>query len=146
MGLGVAGVDMLQSDHGPLILEVNSSSPGSKALKPQLKKILPEAYSLCRAECVTYFRMKTHRPLNILDTEIKPGKQTILNLDIARLHTRTKVEVPVIIERGLEDGPVLLLNAGIHGNEVNGVEIIREVISRKINKPKRGTVHLYSGA
>ncbi len=84
--------------------------------------------------------MKTHRPLNILDTEIKPGKQTILNLDIARLHTRTKVEVPVIIERGLEDGPVLLLNAGIHGNEVNGVEIIREVISRKINKPKRGTV------
>lgn len=78
--------------------------------------------------------------MTILGTEILPGKQTILNLDIARLHTRTKVEVPVIVERSREDGPVLFLNAGIHGNEVNGVEIIREIISRKINKPKRGTV------
>ena len=84
--------------------------------------------------------MKNHRPMTILGTEIRPGKQTILNLDIARLHTRAKVEVPVIVERGREDGPVLLLNAGIHGNEVNGVEILREIISKKINKPRRGTV------
>ncbi|WP_299583843.1 succinylglutamate desuccinylase/aspartoacylase family protein [uncultured Sunxiuqinia sp.] len=84
--------------------------------------------------------MKKHQPMTILGTPILPGKQTILNLDIARLHTRAKVEVPVIVERGREDGPVLLLNAGIHGNEVNGVEIIRDIIARKINKPKRGTV------
>ena len=84
--------------------------------------------------------MRQNKPMKILGTEIIPGKQTILNLDIARLHTRTKVEVPVIVERAREDGPVLLLNAGIHGNEVNGIEIIREIISRKINKPKRGTV------
>lgn len=84
--------------------------------------------------------MKKHRPMTILGTEIRPGKQTLINLDIARLHTRAKVEVPVIVERSREDGPVLLLNAGIHGNEVNGVEIVREIISKKINKPKRGTV------
>jgi hypothetical protein len=84
--------------------------------------------------------MRQNKPMKILGTEIIPGKQTILNLDIARLHTRTKVEVPVIVERAREDGPVLLLNAGIHGNEVNGIEIIREIISKKINKPKRGTV------
>lgn len=84
--------------------------------------------------------MKKHKPMTILGTDIRPGKQTIINLDIARLHTRTKVEVPVIVERAKEDGPVLFLNAGIHGNEVNGVEIIREIISSKINKPQRGTV------
>ncbi|HKJ42451.1 MAG TPA: succinylglutamate desuccinylase/aspartoacylase family protein, partial [Sunxiuqinia sp.] len=83
---------------------------------------------------------KTYKPMNILGTEILPGKRTILNLDIARLHTQTKVEIPVIIERSRQDGPVLLLNAGIHGNEVNGVEIVREIIIRKINKPKCGTV------
>ena len=78
--------------------------------------------------------------MTILGTDIRPGKQTIVNLDIARLHTRAKVEVPVIVERAREDGPILLLNAGIHGNEVNGVEIIREIISKKIIKPQRGTV------
>lgn len=83
---------------------------------------------------------RTYKPINILGTEILPGKRTIINLDIARLHTQTKVEIPVIIERSRQDGPVLLLNAGIHGNEVNGVEIVREIIKRKINKPKKGTV------
>ena len=76
----------------------------------------------------------------ILGSEILPGKRTIINLDLARLHTQTKVEIPVIVERSRQDGPVLFLNAGIHGNEVNGVEIIREIITKKINKPQRGTV------
>ncbi|MGQ8338431.1 succinylglutamate desuccinylase/aspartoacylase family protein [Sunxiuqinia sp. A32] len=84
--------------------------------------------------------MVKRKSMVILDTEIRPGRKTILNLDIARLHNRTKVEIPVIVQRGREDGPVLLLIAGIHGNEVNGVEIIRELISRKINRPDKGTV------
>jgi hypothetical protein len=78
--------------------------------------------------------------MTILGTDIPAGKRTILNLDIARLHTQTKVEVPVIVERSRQEGPVLLLIAGIHGNEMNGVEIVREIISKKINKPQSGTV------
>lgn len=85
-------------------------------------------------------RLKTYRPLRILGTDIPPGKKTVLNLDIARLHTRTKLEVPIIIQRAREDGPVLLLNAGIHGDEVNGVEIVRQAITGKINVPEKGTV------
>lgn len=78
--------------------------------------------------------------LTILDKEIKKGKSLQINLDIARLHTRTKIEVPVLIERGKKDGPVLLISAGIHGDEVNGVEIVRRVIADGINKPEAGTV------
>jgi succinylglutamate desuccinylase len=33
-------------------------------------------------------------------------------------------------------------SAGIHGDEINGVEIVRQLITKKINKPKRD--HLYS--
>lgn len=76
----------------------------------------------------------------MLGTSIPPGKRTVLNLDIARLHTHTKIEIPVIIERARADGPVLLLIGGIHGNEVNGIEIIRNFIARKLNKPKAGTL------
>jgi hypothetical protein len=34
----------------------------------------------------------------------------------------------------------VLITAGIHGDEINGVEIVRQVIAKKINKPKKGTI------
>jgi predicted deacylase len=35
---------------------------------------------------------------------------------------------------------VVLFSAGIHGDEINGVEIIRQLISKKINRPKKGII------
>jgi predicted deacylase len=35
---------------------------------------------------------------------------------------------------------VVLFSAGIHGDEINGVEIVRQLISKKINRPKKGTI------
>jgi uncharacterized protein len=78
--------------------------------------------------------------VKILGENILPGKRKILNLDIARLHTYTKLEVPVIVDRSKSDGPCLLLVAGIHGNELNGVEIIRELLAKKYTKPEKGMV------
>jgi len=78
--------------------------------------------------------------ITILGEQINQGQKRILNLDIARLHTHTKIEIPVIIERAKVDGPVLLLNAGIHGNELNGVEIVRELLIHKYTKPDKGMV------
>src|SRR5690554_2619875 len=78
--------------------------------------------------------------INILGENILPGTKTVLNLDTARLHTYTKLEVPVIIERAKKHGPTLLLMSGIHGNELNGVEIIRELLAGKYTKPQYGMV------
>ncbi|WP_340200654.1 succinylglutamate desuccinylase/aspartoacylase family protein [Ascidiimonas sp. W6] len=78
--------------------------------------------------------------LKILGHIIPNGKGVQLNLDIAKLHTQTKIQVPVIVERGKKEGPVLLMTAGIHGNEINGIEIVRQLISKKYNKPEFGTV------
>jgi len=80
------------------------------------------------------------KPFIILGKEIPEGKRTILDLEVAKLHTRTTVKVPVIIERSKNPGPVVLLLAGIHGDETNGVGIIREIISQKINQPSSGTI------
>lgn len=77
---------------------------------------------------------------SILGQDIKRNITIQLNLDIARLHTRTAIEVPIIISRGNKPGPIILLNAGIHGDEVNGVEIVRQIISKGYNKPDCGTV------
>jgi predicted deacylase len=48
--------------------------------------------------------------------------------------------VPVIVERSKKPGPTILFTAGIHGDEVNGVEIVRQLIAKGINKPKCGTI------
>jgi len=76
----------------------------------------------------------------MLGEEILPGKGAQLNLNVAKLHTHTPVQVPVIINRALKDGPVVLLMAGMHGDEINGVEVIRRIIRKGYHKPKAGTI------
>ena len=39
------------------------------------------------------------------------------------------IKIPVIVARGLEDGPVVGITAVIHGNELNGVPCIHRVIT-----------------
>lgn len=78
--------------------------------------------------------------LTLLGQKIAPGKSTTINFNLARLYTTSKVEVPIIVERAKERGPVVLITSGIHGDEINGVEIVRQIIAKKINKPKKGTI------
>ncbi|MBU2927988.1 succinylglutamate desuccinylase/aspartoacylase family protein [Winogradskyella psychrotolerans] len=77
--------------------------------------------------------------LNILGVEVAPGKSVTVTFEVAKLHTRNTLEVPIIIERSKKPGPTVLMTAGIHGDEVNGVEIVRQIIAKGINKPKTGT-------
>lgn len=76
----------------------------------------------------------------LLGQEIKKGQSATLEVEVAKLHTRNSLRIPVIVERAKHDGPVLLLMGGVHGDEVNGVAIVRDIIRKKYNKPKRGTV------
>lgn len=85
-------------------------------------------------------KRKTHQKIVILGTEILPGKGAELNLDVARLHTSTSIQVPVIVQRAKEDGPTVLFMAGMHGDEINGIEIVRRVIRKGLNKPNAGTI------
>ncbi|MDA9069792.1 succinylglutamate desuccinylase/aspartoacylase family protein [Algibacter sp.] len=78
--------------------------------------------------------------LTILGQSIRPGDSKEVNFDVANLHTSSPVNVPVIIERSKKLGPTVLFTAGIHGDEVNGVEIVRQLIAKGINKPKCGTI------
>jgi predicted deacylase len=76
----------------------------------------------------------------ILGREVRKGQGAILEVEVAKLHTRNSLNMPVIVERGEQDGPVLLLIGGVHGDETNGVAIVRDIIGLKYNKPIRGTV------
>lgn len=80
------------------------------------------------------------KEIYILGEKIIPGKTHQLHLDLARLHTRTKIDVPVIVHRAKKDGPCVLISAGIHGDEVNGVEIVRQFIANRFNIADAGMI------
>lgn len=81
-----------------------------------------------------------HKNITILKEPILPGDSKTINMEIAKLHTMTKLKIPIIVERSKIDGPTVLFTAGLHGDEINGVEIVRQLIVQKINKPKTGTI------
>ena len=60
--------------------------------------------------------------MKILNRKIGLGESVQIKMDFARLNTRSKIEVPIIVERGKKPGPCILLIGGIHGDETNGVE------------------------
>lgn len=84
--------------------------------------------------------MKNAKPIIILGESILPGESKTIDMEIAKLHNTTKLKIPIIVKRSKIDGPVVLFSAGIHGDEINGVEIVRQLITKKINNPKKGTI------
>ncbi len=71
---------------------------------------------------------------------IKPGELKSVEVNIARLPSHSSIDIVINVARSTEPGPVLLLMGGLHGDEINGVEIIRRLIDRGLNVPKIGTV------
>ncbi len=76
----------------------------------------------------------------INNTEIGQGHSVNLNLTIARLPTHTEIDLPVRVIRAEKPGPVILLTGGLHGDEINGIEIIRRLLSNHLNELQRGTI------
>ena len=77
--------------------------------------------------------------LIIAGQTIHPGEFKEININIARLPSRTQIDTPIYVYRSLEDGPVLALTAGMHGDEINGMEIVRRIIDAGHHKVLRGT-------
>lgn len=72
--------------------------------------------------------------------KIAPGEHKEIQLNIARLPTYTSIDLPVHVFRAEEKGPALLLTGGLHGDELNGVEIIRRMVANDMLMPEKGTV------
>lgn len=73
---------------------------------------------------------------------IKPGETRRIELAVAKLYTDTDISIPVYIRRSKKPGPVVFVSAAVHGDELNGVEIIRRLIQLKSLKLSKGTLIL----
>jgi len=73
--------------------------------------------------------------------EIPKGANLTINLELPKLYN-TPTQLPVHVIRGRKEGPVVFISAAIHGDELNGIEIIRRLRKLDILKKIRGTLLL----
>lgn len=78
--------------------------------------------------------------LNIAGEDIELGERRQLALVVAKLYDFTDMKIPVEVVRGTEDGPTLFVSAAIHGDEINGVDIVRRLLKHRALKSLKGTL------
>jgi len=79
--------------------------------------------------------------ITINKQKINRGESKTVILNSYELHTKNKLEIPVHVIRSKKEGPVLLLSAGMHGEEINGIEILRRVMAHPdVQRIKHGTI------
>ncbi|GAA5194777.1 M14 family metallopeptidase [Ferrimonas gelatinilytica] len=73
-------------------------------------------------------------------TEVPVGERRTLDLEVAQLYTHAALSIPVEVVNGRYAGPVLLVAAAIHGDELNGVEAVRQLLALVDPLKLRGTL------
>ena len=62
---------------------------------------------------------------------IKAGESKQVILNSYELHTKNSIDIPVFVFRSGAPGPTILFSAGMHGEETNGIEIVRKLITHE---------------
>ncbi len=71
---------------------------------------------------------------------VAPGKRKTIHLPLGHLYTHNPITMPVHVIHGRRDGPRLFVSAAVHGDELNGIEIIRRLLARRNLQRLRGTL------
>lgn len=85
-------------------------------------------------------RKTTGHSIVVGETNVPSGSRETIELSVANLYTHTHLAMPVHVVNGRRDGPTLFLTAALHGDELNGVEIIKRVLRRSALKSLRGRI------
>lgn len=78
--------------------------------------------------------------LTMSGMEIAPGERRTVDIPMASLYTHAPVTMPVHIIHGRAPGPCLMVTAAVHGDELNGIEIIRRLLALPTINKLKGTL------
>ena len=85
-------------------------------------------------------RKKIRPPIIIGGVEVVAGERRTIDLPLADLSTHASMAMPVQVIHGRRDGPKLFVCAAMHGDEINGVEIVRRLLQLSSLNRLRGTL------
>lgn len=81
-----------------------------------------------------------NEPLTVAGTTVRPGFRKTFEIDVARLPTGTMESISVSVINGRHPGPRVWLSGAIHGDELNGIEIVRRVVAHLDPRTLAGAV------
>ncbi len=93
-----------------------------------------------RAAPKTASKADRREPFALGDRVVHAGTSVQIELPIARMPYGSAVDLPTVVVHGEHPGPTVWLSAAIHGDELNGIEIIRRILRRLDAETLRGTV------
>jgi len=85
-------------------------------------------------------RVKRVKALTVAGTAVSSGRKRYFEIPVGRLATGNELGLPVCVIHGAHPGPRVWLSGAIHGDEINGVDIIRRVIEQLDPGELRGSV------
>ncbi|MEX1092878.1 MAG: succinylglutamate desuccinylase/aspartoacylase family protein [Acidimicrobiia bacterium] len=81
-----------------------------------------------------------NEPISVGETTVSPGRKGRIELPFARLSTGSTASLPVAVINGRSTGPNMWISGAVHGDELNGVEIVRRVMRQLDAKRLRGAM------
>ncbi len=81
-----------------------------------------------------------NKPLTISNLSIQPGEKIALALPTPELYTCAKIHIPIHVLHGKKQGPVLVICAAMHGDEMNGIAMIQKLLNLHLLKSLTGTL------
>lgn len=115
----------------------------SKELYANVVEIETPSYRKLHSDVVMYNnteKKKAQDALVILGEEVLPGEKRVLSWSIGQSFSGRSIDPPVLISHGKKAGTTLCLTAAIHGDELNGIELVRRVIGDLDPEDMSGTV------
>ena len=130
------GTDVLEDS----TFDSDSRSSETSVAAEQLVEAVPaHAHLVPLADAVTTAEGKA-APLLLLDNEVMPGTAMRLSWSATELFEGVPVSTPVLVVNGTKPGPTLCLTAAVHGDELNGIEMVRRVLHEIVPKKLSGAV------
>ena len=118
------GADLLQDT----TFDADSRSSETAAVAEQLVDAVPaHEHDVPLADAVVAAAGQAE-PLHLLGSEIAPGTAQRLSWSATELFEGVPVSTPVLAVNGTSPGPTLCLTAAVHGDELNGIEMVRRVL------------------
>ncbi|SMF34497.1 hypothetical protein SAMN02745866_02179 [Alteromonadaceae bacterium Bs31] len=158
-------IHVQQLDDSTLLLSEQEEEEGGRAPTPELKEaenidlkevvLEPLATPLPTSEVepelvedkvneaavdASELEVLTQEPLIMLDSAVPPGTSTRLAWTPNVSFMGISAPTPVLVVHGAKPGPKLCLTAAIHGDELNGIEVVRALLYSIDPEELSGTV------
>jgi len=96
--------------------------------------------ALCGACASATAEDEPNAPLELLGRTVQPATVVKRQLALGESYAGDTLSTPVLVAHGATAGPTLCLTAAIHGDELNGIEVVRRTVNALDVKALRGTV------